>query len=164
MLQEFIEAKSFKIEELDLKDISPNCNWIETTIGVFTVDGQTHAMSPSLTVIKGNILTEIEKFQQGDGVNFTPLPQQLVPSALAENASDFARKIAIEMGLYSVARIDAFLNVKTGNMKIIEINTNPGMSAATVIFHQAVEAGMTPIQFLETISRSAENRSFRVQA
>ncbi len=55
------------------------------------------------------------------------------------------------------ARVDCFYQSpqlsKTGKERlvVIEVNSLPGLTPATVIFHQAAEIGMSPSEFLDEI-------------
>jgi len=55
------------------------------------------------------------------------------------------------------ARIDCFYQTAeqspTGNERVVilEVNTLPGMTPATCIFHQAAEIGMKPMEFIDAI-------------
>jgi hypothetical protein len=44
---------------------------------------------------------------------------------------------------------------------IIEVNTLPGMTPATCIFHQAAEIGMRPMEFIETIITLGQKQHMR---
>ena len=109
------------------------------------------AFRPSLTVSTGSVLTKEEKFQQGTGVNLTPPPLNLISQRACEAAVENAKEIARHLGLRSVARIDAFLKCDSGELKVFEINTTPAMTPATVIFHQAVDKGLSPRRLIEEI-------------
>ena len=59
--------------------------------------------------------------------------------------------------LAGYARIDCFYQpakespTKKERVIILEINTLPGMTPATCIFHQAAEIGMKPMEFIDQI-------------
>ena len=61
------------------------------------------------------------------------------------------------VGCSGYARIDCFYQSAqtspTGKQRviIIEVNTLPGMTPATCIFHQAAECGIKPMDFVDTI-------------
>ena len=64
------------------------------------------------------------------------------------------------VGCKGYARIDCFYQSAQQNSTkkkgkerviIIEINTLPGMTPATCIFHQAAEIGMKPMEFIDRI-------------
>ena len=110
-------------------------------------------MSPSITVASGDVLSVEEKFQGGTGINITPPPEDRVPRKVVEGAKRRIERVAAALGLGGYARIDAFLNIRTGEIYVIEANTLPGLTPSTVIYHQALaeKTPLTPRQFLEKI-------------
>lgn len=116
--------------------------WIEITVGVTERvterDGALHALNPSITVAEGEVLTVEEKFQGGTGVNITPPPAEVIkPKALGKIKAHI-EAVAERIGIRGYARIDAFAHVDTGDLLIIEINTLPGLTPSTVLYHQAL--------------------------
>ena len=112
------------------------------------------AMLPSVTVKElGEILTLEEKFQGGTGINLTPPPAEIVSKSVIKAAQMKLELTASLLGLSGFARIDAFLNVDTAELTIIEVNAIPGMTPSTVLFQQAL-AEDPPI-FPETFFRMA---------
>ena len=108
-------------------------------------------MNPTVTVRQGDVLTLDEKFQSGIGINFTPPPSEYVAPSLIPVIKTNILRLSRAIGLEGFARIDAFLNCNNGELKIIEINTLPGMSPATAIFHQSMSETppIYPAEFLE---------------
>ena len=138
--------------------------WVEMTVGVCGFDGGgLRAMPPSVTVASGasRVLTLEEKFQGGTGVNLTPPPASLAaPSVLASVEATVARA-AEALGIEGFARIDAFVDVDSGEVIVIEANTVPGMTPSTVLFHQALadEPSLEPAEFLaKAVEHAAERR------
>jgi UDP-N-acetylmuramate--alanine ligase len=65
------------------------------------------------------------------------------------------------------ARIDAFVRVRQSGaveVIIIEVNSLPGMTPATCIFHQTALAGYTPYQFVDRILEFGKARAGRAAA
>ncbi len=95
-----------------------------------------------------------EKFLPGAGENQTPAP--LNPQAL-EFVKKNIEQVYKAVNCKGYARIDCFYQNeqqnKSGTQKLIilEINTLPGMTPATCIFHQAAELGIKPMEFIDTI-------------
>lgn len=127
--------------------------WVEVTVGVVGKKGRMRAMSPSITVASGDVLSVEEKFQGGTGINITPPPPEYVPPRVVAAAQRRIERVARALGLGGYARIDAFLNVTTGEIYVIEANTLPGLTPSTVIYHQALaeKKPLTPRMFLERI-------------
>lgn len=135
-------------------------NWIETTMGILEENGKLRALSPSLTVAVGNILSLEEKFQGGTGINITPPPTPFVKPSAVIKARKRMELVAQRLGIGGYARIDAFMHRKTGELIIIEANTTPALTPSTVIYHQALEENppMYPTAFLEKIMETAIGR------
>ncbi|HTJ39105.1 MAG TPA: hypothetical protein VL738_38250 [Dactylosporangium sp.] len=130
--------------------------WIEVTVGVLGPKGAMAAMNPSITVASAGILSLEEKFMGGTGVNITPPPGpplgRVEPGAVEAVRARIART-ANALGMAGYGRIDAFMHRKTGEVIIIEANSLPGLTPATVFYHQglAEEPPLPPRQILERI-------------
>jgi len=127
--------------------------WIEVTVGVLGSTGEMNALSPSLTVAKRGILSVEEKFMGGTGVNITPPPPERVEPEVLVRTKRLISNVANLLGIRGYARIDAFMDRQTGNVIIIEANSLPGLTASTVLFHQALAEAipLDPRELLERI-------------
>ncbi|KAJ4841578.1 hypothetical protein Tsubulata_031085 [Turnera subulata] len=135
--------------------------WVEITVGVLGKRGSMHSLTPSVTVKEtGDILSLEEKFQGGTGINLTPPPASIVSNKALERCKQCIELIANTLQLEGFSRIDAFLNVDTGDVLIIEVNTVPGMTPSTVLIHQALaeEPPMYPHGFFRTLLDLASER------
>ncbi|MCF8237999.1 MAG: D-alanine--D-alanine ligase [Saprospiraceae bacterium] len=112
---------------------------------------------PSEALAGSEILSLEEKFLAGEGQNITPArfssdPQEAARiSALVRKDLERAARI---LGVRGYARIDAFVKIfEDGRVEtwIIEVNSLPGMTPATCIFHQAAINGYTPYHFIDQI-------------
>ncbi len=111
-------------------------------------------MPPSQTVVQKDILSIEEKFLPGAGENQTPAP-------LAQKALDLVQQtienVYKTLGCKGYARIDCFYqtakqsSTEKERVVLLEVNTLPGMTPATCIFHQAAEIGMRPMDFINKI-------------
>jgi D-alanine--D-alanine ligase len=130
--------------------------WIEVTVGVLGMTGSMSALSPSLTIARKGVLSVEEKFMGGTGVNITPPPVpplgRVTPEAIARTRQLISR-VANLLGIRGYARIDAFMNRVTGDIIVIEANSLPGLTPATVLYHQGLEEipPLYPRDLLETI-------------
>jgi D-alanine-D-alanine ligase len=64
------------------------------------------------------------------------------------------RRAAETAGVEGYCRIDAFVGIPTNGpvkVHIIEINSLPGMTPATCIYHQAALAQLTPHEFISQL-------------
>lgn len=136
--------------------------WVEITVGVVGKRGSMRSLSPSITVKEsGDILSLEEKFQGGTGINLTPPPQSIISNEALKRCKQNIELIANTLQLEGFSRIDAFVNVDSGEALIIEVNTVPGMTPSTVLIHQALaeEPPIYPHQFFRTLLDLALERS-----
>ncbi|MCB0662149.1 MAG: D-alanine--D-alanine ligase [Saprospiraceae bacterium] len=112
---------------------------------------------PSEALASGEVLSLEEKFLAGEGQNLTP-------SRFSDNTADYTyiaaqvkgdlEKAARILGVTGYCRIDAFVRIFPDNKAetiIIEVNSLPGMTPATCIYHQAAINGYKPYQFIDQI-------------
>ncbi|URE41479.1 D-ala D-ala ligase N-terminus, partial [Musa troglodytarum] len=113
--------------------------WVEVTVGVMGTRGEMHSLSPSITVKEtGDILSLEEKFQGGTGINLTPPPAAIISDEALQRCKQRIEIIANTLGLEGFSRIDAFMNVQSGEVLVIEVNTIPGMTPSTALIHQYI--------------------------
>lgn len=126
---------------------------MELTVGVIGNENP-QALPPSYARASQGILSIEEKFLPGAGENQTPAPisheaQTFVQSTIAH--------VFAALGCQGYARIDCFYQTaeqsptKKERLVILEVNTLPGMTPATCIFHQAAELGIKPMDFVDII-------------
>ncbi|KAF7825465.1 D-alanine--D-alanine ligase [Senna tora] len=136
--------------------------WVEITVGVIGKCGSMHSLSPSVTVKEsGDILSLEEKFQGGTGVNLTPPPLSIMSEEALSKCKQHIELIANTLQLEGFSRIDAFVNVDSGEVLIIEVNTVPGMTPSTVLIHQALaeQPPLYPHQFFRKLLDLGSERS-----
>lgn len=156
LFEKFIKTDSVHFRGNKLKYIRRD-GWIEVTIGILEINGKLRALNPSLTVAEGEVLSVEEKFQGGTGINITPPPSNIVKPRVVMKTCKLAEKLAGKIGINGYARIDAFMNVTTGALTIIEVNTLPALTPSTVLYHQALAENpkIFPLELLETIIKNA---------
>lgn len=126
---------------------------MELTVGVIGNDTP-QALPPSQAVATAGILSIEEKFLPGAGENQTPAPLAHDALELVKATMENVYK-AVQASGY--VRIDCFYQsaqqspTKKERVIILEINTLPGMTPATCIFHQAAELGIKPMDFIDKI-------------
>ncbi|KAL6657242.1 hypothetical protein ACP70R_005022 [Stipagrostis hirtigluma subsp. patula] len=136
--------------------------WLEVTVGVIGKRGEMHSLNPSITVKEsGDILSLEEKFQGGTGINLTPPPATIMSEDALQRCKRSIEVMANSLGLEGFSRIDAFVNVRTGEVLLIEANTVPGMTPSTVLIHQALteEPPVYPHKFFRTLLDLAFERA-----
>ncbi|TAF74340.1 MAG: D-alanine--D-alanine ligase [Bacteroidetes bacterium] len=154
--EEFPQKKYFLIEEL----ISANgaSHFLEITGGMLThKDFSYEVFEPSETLASGEILSLEEKFLAGEGQNITPARFSKNPQnqqIISEKVRETLGKVAQTLNVEGYCRIDAFVRVfESGKVEtiIIEINSLPGMTPATCIFHQCALNNYKPYEFIDEI-------------
>ena len=118
---------------------------MEITCGVLG-NREPIALPPTETLRHGDFLTVEEKFLPGEGENITParLPEEMI-----RKVQEVMVQAYKTLGLKVYARMDGF--VVDGEVIVTEPNTLPGMTPSTCIFHQAAEAGMSPMEFVDRV-------------
>lgn len=156
LIEEFITAGGAK-------------HFLEITCGMLTHwddSGQIiyEVFEPSETLVADEVLSLEEKFLAGEGQNITPArlgttadEYRFISSQIKKDLERAARILNIQ----GYCRIDAFVRV-WDDMKadtiIIEVNSLPGMTPATCIFHQAALQGYKPYDFIDRILEFAFKR------
>lgn len=126
---------------------------VELTCGVLGNDNP-KAFPPSEPILTQDILSIEEKFLPGAGGNQTPAQLPLEALSLVQQV---VREVYKTIGCSGYARIDCFYQDASTStdgkprVVILEINTLPGLTPATCIFHQAAEVGLKPMEFIDTI-------------
>ncbi len=136
--------------------------FLEITGGMLTSlnsNGEIHfeVFEPSEALATDDVLSLEEKFLAGQGQNITP-------ARFAPNEGEYQRiagLVKAEFGgaarilnVIGYCRIDAFVRIyNDGHIEtiIIEVNSLPGMTPATCIFHQAAISNYKPFDFIDKI-------------
>lgn len=158
--EEFPQKEFFVVEEL----VSPKGakHFLEITGGMLTrkdANGEItyEIFEPSEALAQKGILSLEEKFLAGEGQNITPARFSASP---AENSQISAKvrqtlmEAAKVLNIEGYCRIDAFVRIYDAqNVEVIfiEVNSLPGLTPATCIFHQAAINGYKPFDFLDQI-------------
>jgi D-alanine-D-alanine ligase len=126
---------------------------MELTVGVIG-NNTPRALPPSQAVSAHGVLSIEEKFLPGAGENQTPAP---LPQETLRFVQDIMEKVYTTLACRGYARIDCFYQNKnispTGMQRVVilEVNTLPGLTPATCLFHQAAEIELKPMEFIDTI-------------
>jgi D-alanine-D-alanine ligase len=137
--------------------------FLEVTVGMLThfePDGSLRyeVFEPSETLAVGEVLSLEEKFLAGQGQNITPARFGENYEAVARQVKDELERAARILQVEGYCRIDAFVRVygpSEVETVIIEVNSLPGMTPATAIFHQAALHGYKPYEFIDQILQYA---------
>ncbi len=166
--EEFPLKNYFVVEELIGQNDSKH--FLEITCGLLTsYDGENNLVyeifEPSEALAQKGILSLEEKFLAGEGQNITParFDQDMVSNTeISSQVKVILEKAARLLNVEGYARIDAFVRIFAGNKAeviFIEFNSLPGLTPATVIFHQAALNGYKPFEFLDRIIHFGRSKS-----
>jgi UDP-N-acetylmuramate--alanine ligase len=170
--EEFPQKDFFVIEEL----VSPKGakHFIEVTGGMLTSKGpggsiQYEVFEPSEALASKGILSLEEKFLAGEGQNITPArfsADKETNQSISSTVRDTLERAAKALNIEGYCRIDAFVRIFEGGKAeviFIEVNSLPGLTPATCIFHQAALNGYKPFQFLDHIIKYGAQKNKRRQ-
>jgi D-alanine-D-alanine ligase len=119
---------------------------------------------PSEALSSGEILSLEEKFLAGEGQNITPArfaKNKIDYEEISKQVKGDLERAARILKVKGYARIDAFVRIYDNNKAetiIIEVNSLPGMTPATCIFHQCALNGYKPYEFIDKILEFAGNQ------
>lgn len=158
--EEFPSKRVFLIEELISRRDAKH--FLEITGGMLTKLNEKgelvyEVFEASEALSEGEVLSLEEKFLAGQGQNITPArysadanERQKISDQVKATLGAAARLLSIE----GYTRIDAFVRIYDVNRVetiFIEVNSLPGMTPATCIFHQAAINAYKPYEFIDRI-------------
>ncbi|MCU0446260.1 MAG: D-alanine--D-alanine ligase [Microscillaceae bacterium] len=168
--EEFPKKNYFLVEELIAKGEAKY--FLEITGGMLTkvrepattqlIDYE--VFEPSEALATGDVLSLEEKFLAGEGQNITPAvysPDEAENQQISLQVRAELEKVAKILHVEGYCRIDAFVRVYEPlevETIIIEVNSLPGMTPATCIFHQAALNDYKPYHFIDGILNFAMAR------
>ena len=158
--EEFPRKDAFLVETLISRDGA--AHFLEITGGLLTSYDETgqldiEVFEASEALATGEVLSLEEKFLAGEGQNITPARYDVDAAErqrISNEVKAVLRRVAEVLDIQGYARIDAFVRVRQEgevDVLIIEVNSLPGMTPATCIFHQTALAGYTPYEFIDRI-------------
>eukprot|EP00879_Flechtneria_rotunda_P024547 GHRR01026026.1.p1 GENE.GHRR01026026.1~~GHRR01026026.1.p1 ORF type:complete len:513 (+),score=189.73 GHRR01026026.1:217-1539(+) len=100
--------------------------WVEVYVGLLGELGQMYALSPTLIAFGEN----------GHRHHFTPAPEGILPPWAAEAAQGFSEALAVSLGLRSVAAVEGFVNVDTGELIVLDVQHRPSLDDGSPILQQ----------------------------
>ena len=158
--EEFPQKDAFLIEDLISKGGAKH--FLEVTGGLLTCylpDGRVayEVFEASEALAEGEVLSLEEKFLAGEGQNITPARYasgEERRQAISDKVKADLQRVAEVLQVEGYARIDAFVRVYENDEVetiVIEVNSLPGMTPATCIFHQTALNGYKPYDFIDRI-------------
>jgi UDP-N-acetylmuramate--alanine ligase len=158
--EEFPQKNAYLIEELITAGNASR--FLEITGGMLThyngkgeVEYEFFEASEALS--EGDVLSLEEKFLAGQGQNITPAryaPDKAENALISDKVKAELEKAARILNVQGYARIDAFVRIFPDNeveVIFVEVNSLPGMTPATCIFHQCAINGYKPYEFIDRI-------------
>lgn len=169
---EFPSKDIFMVETFTSKGDAEH--FLEITGGMLThyKNGQLEyeVFEPSEALSTGTVLTLAEKFLAGEGQNITPArfsKNAEKQSVISQKVKQIFAGVAKAVNVEGYCRIDAFVRIYADNkvdVIIIEINSLPGMTPATCIYHQAAINNYKPDQFIDSILQFGVQRTSQIKA
>ena len=158
--EEFPRKNYFLVEKFIEKGNAKH--FLEITGGFVTHRGKKgeveyEMFEPSEALAQNDILSLEEKFLAGQGQNITPARYAKTPGEnkrISLIVQEQLKKAATVLGVEGYARIDAFVRINHDDsveVIFIEVNSLPGMTPATCIFHQCAINGYKPFEFIDAI-------------
>ena len=119
----------------------------ELTIGVFKSKGKIITL-PITEIIAKNEFFDFEAKYEGASEEITPAQ---VDESIAEKVRAEAVKAYAVFNCRGVVRIDFIYNAESGQPYMLEINTVPGQSEASIVPQQVRARGWTPMEFYSAL-------------
>ncbi len=123
----------------------------EITIGVYN-NGKEITPLPMTEIISDKDFFDFEAKYHGKSKEITPAD---IDETTADKIREAAKKIYSVFNCRGVIRIDFIYNEKEGEPYMLEINTVPGQSEASIVPQQVQQAGMTLKEFYTIILQQA---------
>lgn len=169
--EEFPQKQVILVEELISKRDATH--FLEITGGMLTRFNKNGGLEyevfeASEALADGEILSLEEKFLAGQGQNITPARYAKSPAdrqTVSEQVKAALGGAAKVLGVTGYCRIDAFVRVYAdcrAEVIFIEVNSLPGMTPATCIFHQAALNHYKPYEFIDKILDFGKERQAAV--
>jgi D-alanine-D-alanine ligase len=125
----------------------------EFTIGVFKTNGALQVL-PITEIETSNDFFDFEAKYQGKSVETTPA---IINATMQEQLESAAKRVYEVLNCRGVVRVDFIYNEQKGLPYMLEVNTVPGQSAASVIPQQVKAMGMSLQDFYTSIIEASLN-------
>lgn len=158
--EEFPKKHYFLIEKFI--DRQKAVHFLEITGGMLTSFNKQgklifESFEASEALAEGDILSLEEKFLAGQGQNITPAryhKNETIRKTISKKVQQTLVSAAKVLKVEGYCRIDAFVRIDRKNQPeviFIEVNSLPGMTPATAIFHQCALNNYKPYEFIDAI-------------
>ena len=119
----------------------------EFTIGVFRSKGNIIAL-PITEIISKNEFFDFQAKYEGASEEITPAQ---VDETVADKVREDAKKIYSVFNCNGIVRMDFIYDEKSGHPFLLEINTVPGQSAASLVPQQVIAMGWSLMEFYSAL-------------
>ena len=147
--EELQQALVVAFKEDDEVIIESFLDGIEISVGVINYKGDTIVL-PLTEIVSENDFFDYEAKYLGKS-------QEITPARIDEDKADVVRKIAKKV--YDVLKLKGFSRseyiFKNGEPHLLEVNTVPGLTAASILPQQAAEAGISVSELFENAIESS---------
>ena len=121
---------------------------VEVSVGVYNNDEEIIAL-PVTEIVSENDFFDYEAKYLGKS-------QEITPARISEEETEMVKKEAVRiyrlLNMKGICRSEFI--IQKGKPYFLEINTNPGLSAESIVPKQAREAGMTLTEFFDILIRN----------
>lgn len=139
------KAVAFAFEDSDTVLIESAISGRELTCAVY-FDGKENVALPVIEIVTENEYFDYEAKYNGHSQEICPAP---IEPSVAEMIADTSKKIYSRLGCSGVVRVDYIL--AEDGLYFLEVNTIPGMTAASLVPKMVKTAGIDMTDFLSTI-------------
>lgn len=129
----------------------------EFTVGVYKTRGGITVL-PITEVKTNNVFFDFEAKYQGKSEETTPAE---ISNEMAEKIRSTAKKVYQVFNCRGVVRIDFIYNEEAGQPYMLEINTVPGQSEASIVPQQVRAMGLTLKEFYTSLIEDALSRKLK---
>lgn len=114
--------------------------WILVTVGLLGGLGEMRALVPSLNVRPVEAMYDVEqKLLYAKDEHVTPVPESICEPAILQSCQKYIQKVGDILGLSGAAQVDAFLNRRTGEVGIVDVNTSPYLGPNSPLLQQVTD-------------------------
>ncbi len=114
---------------------------------ILTGNAEVEAFLPTETTTFNDFMTYDDKYMPGRSQKITPAR---VDAETIQRIQAEAVRVYRAMGFQGYARLDGFL-MEDGRILFTDPNSTSGMSPSSFMFHQAAEAGLSPMMVIDRI-------------
>ncbi len=124
---------------------------IEVSVGVYEVSNGIHVLPITEIQTENEFFDYQAKYEDGHSREITPAE---LPEKITAVCKDTTAKIYRHLNCFGICRVD-FIISQNGDMNFLEINTNPGMSKASIVPKQIRAEGLDEAKVFSAIIKRA---------